>query len=421
MIDFDGDDPQDTIPSIGPTDVPVCYDLVDFTPDCYAPDPTHSNEHSIHPDLQGLSFSPSYIPNTNKVSEHPESFHNETTETASFYNETTEIDNEFADNQQSVPVLYNIQNQPADVLINEEEHILPTEPQTTGISNSLKVSSFQYADKGFHKVLSTISQEVNVQYAPELREFQDGEVLLPQEVKMSSEKLNRTPELAKVMVSDVMHSNTNSNVIITQSPVIKSTPLPNNIQEHQYESSYTLMESPHISSMTGSRKVVQLNDHSNNLPIQGQIGGESLPCLIDTGSAVTAIRSANKSSQVYVHPDLEGIDFTPVLVDLSETTERASSNEVSPTHTIHPDLVGIEIIPVFYDDDIVYSAEDETENHCTPSLTYFKQPGNRSKYPPLNTKVNAQMMAWYWRKYERYKFARNFSHHNSKEPTRRHA
>ena len=123
MIDFDGDDPQDTIPSIGPTDVPVCYDLVDFTPDCYAPDPTHSNEHSIHPDLQGLSFSPSYIPNTNKVSEHP----------ASFYNETTEIDNEFADNQQSVPVLYNIQNQPADVLINEEEHILPTEPQATGI------------------------------------------------------------------------------------------------------------------------------------------------------------------------------------------------------------------------------------------------------------------------------------------------
>ena len=224
MIDFDGDDPQDTIPSIGPTDVPVCHDLVDFTPDCYAPDPTHFNEHSIHPDLQGLSFSPSYIPNTNKVSEDPESFHNE----------TTEIDNEFADNQQNVPVLYNIQNQPADVLINEEEHILPTEPQATGISNSLKVSSFQYADKGFHKVLSTISQEVNVQYAPELREFQDGEVLVPQEVKMSSEQLNRTPELAQVMVSDVMHSDTNSNVI-TQSPVIKSTPLPNNIQEHQYE------------------------------------------------------------------------------------------------------------------------------------------------------------------------------------------
>ena len=375
----------------------------------YTQDPTHSNEHSIHPDLQGLIFSPSYIPNTNNASEQPEIFRNE----------TTENENESADTQQSVPVLHNIQNQP-DVSINEEEHILPTEPQAPGISNSPKVSSFQYADKGFHKVLSTISHEVNVKYAPELREFQDGEVLVPQEVKMSSEQLNRTPELAQVMVSDVMHSNTNSNVI-TQSPVIKSTPLPNNIQEHQSESSYTLMESPHISSMTGSRKVVQLNDHSNNLPIQGQIGGESLPCLIDTGSAVTAIRSANKSSQVYVHPDLEGIDFTPVLVDLSETTERASSNEVSPTHTIHPDLVGIEIIPVFYDDDIVYSAEDETENHCTPSLTYFKQPGNRSKYPPLNTKVNAQMMAWYWRKYERYKFARNFSHHNSKEPTRRHA
>lgn len=38
--------------------------------------------------------------------------------------------------------------------------------------------------------------------------------------------------------------------------------------------------------------VTHLNGHSGSLTVQGCIGGETLPCLIDTGAAITAISLA---------------------------------------------------------------------------------------------------------------------------------